>query len=339
MRRVADTTAPFDDARLPLRPGDHGEGVADLQHRLARLGAKLSGDEPGEYGPSTAGAVARFQAERGLNEDGVCDQQTWSAVVEAGYRLDDRLLYRRTPMLRGDDVAELQRHLSALGFDPGRIDGIFGDQTAEALMDFQHNAGLPPDGICGHETLAEVLRLQPVQGSTDLVSPLHERLKVATDGRGDLAGRRIGVGEQGGFGAGVVSTCRALREAGALGLAFHHPDPSSQAAEANATGVDCFVNLVLLADERSCSTAYYLGFRYESLASRRLAELVQEELPDALGVSDGGVRGMALPILRETRMPAIEVRLGAPLVVVQHTAELGRVLVRALSRWVSTSSA
>jgi N-acetylmuramoyl-L-alanine amidase len=299
----------------------------------------LIDDKPGEYGTSTTAAVLWFQAERGLNEDGVCGQQTWSAVVEAGYRLHDRLLYRRTPMLRGDDVADLQRNLSALGFDPGRIDGIFGDQTADALMDFQRNAGLAPDGICGHETLAEVLRLQPIQGNADLVSPLREMLKVATNGRANLKGRRIGVGEQGGFGAGVVSTCRALRKAGALGLPFHHPDPSSQAAEANAAGVDCFVNLVLVADERSCSTAYYRGYRYESLASRRLAELVQGALPAALGVADGGVRGMALPILRETRMPAIEVRLGAPVLVVQHTAELGRVLVHSLSRWITMNSA
>ena len=36
-------------------------------------------------------------------------------------------------MLRGDDVAELQRRLNALGFDAGREDGILGPETEAAL--------------------------------------------------------------------------------------------------------------------------------------------------------------------------------------------------------------
>jgi len=40
--------------------------------------------------------------------------------TEAGYRIGDRLLYHRAPMLRGDDVATVQRRLSALGFEPGQ---------------------------------------------------------------------------------------------------------------------------------------------------------------------------------------------------------------------------
>ena len=39
------------------------------------------------------------------------------------------------PMLRGDDVAELQVLLSQLGFNPGRIDGIFGPTTGDALAE------------------------------------------------------------------------------------------------------------------------------------------------------------------------------------------------------------
>ena len=50
-------------------------------------------------------------------------------------------------MLRGDDVAELQQRLCTLGFDTGRVDGIFGDATVRALGEFQRNAGLPVDGI------------------------------------------------------------------------------------------------------------------------------------------------------------------------------------------------
>src|SRR6266545_3977054 len=45
-------------------------------------------------------------------------------------------------MLRGDDVYELQRELGSLGFDAGRVDGIFGPRTLEALLGFQRNAGV-----------------------------------------------------------------------------------------------------------------------------------------------------------------------------------------------------
>jgi len=37
--------------------------------------------------------------------------------------------------LTGDEVARLQRHLTTLGFDPGPVDGIPGDQTDTAVDD------------------------------------------------------------------------------------------------------------------------------------------------------------------------------------------------------------
>ena len=63
------------------------------------------------------------------------------------------------PMLRGDDVAELQRRLNGLGFDAGREDGILGDDTTRALLEFQRNMNLPTDGMCGPATLAVLDRV------------------------------------------------------------------------------------------------------------------------------------------------------------------------------------
>ena len=56
-------------------------------------------------------------------------------------------------MLRGDDVADLQRSLNHLGFDCGRPDGIFGPAAGRALLDFQRNSGLTADGVCGAQTV------------------------------------------------------------------------------------------------------------------------------------------------------------------------------------------
>lgn len=336
MIQMRDTTHPADGAVLPLGPGDTGDAVLDLQQRLAAL-QLVSDDAPGEYGEHTARAVGELQARRGLPANGLCDRHTWSALVEAGYRLGDRPLYRREPMMRGDDVAELQRRLSTLGFDPGRIDGIFGDQTRTVVTEFQRNVALTPDGLCGSRTLAELLRVTRREGDADLVTPLRERLRLAGEGSGSLQGRRIAVTEGGGFAAAAAAVCRALGDTGATALAFHHPDPSHQAAEANAAEVDCVVSLRLEPGDSTCSTAFYSGFRYESVASRNLAELIQAQLPGALGLDDGGVRGMSLPILRETQMPAIDVQLGSPTLVVQRTAALAHVIVICLASWIDAS--
>lgn len=53
---------------------------------------------------------------------------------------------------RGADVTELQQILSRLGYNPGTADGIFGTKTFNALVAFQTDAKLDPDGVCGPKT-------------------------------------------------------------------------------------------------------------------------------------------------------------------------------------------
>ena len=136
--------------------GDSGTAVRDIQDRLSALGYSCSPDPRSEYAESTASAVMAFQRRRGLPADGVVGSETWRAIYEAGFRLGDRLLYYRRPMLRGDDVAELQRRLNSLGFEAGKVDGIFGPIALRALLDFQQNRGMAEDGIAGPRTLAEL---------------------------------------------------------------------------------------------------------------------------------------------------------------------------------------
>ena len=52
----------------------------------------------------------------------------------------------------GPMVGWLQKILSRLGCDPGKIDYIFGPQTAEAVKCFQRKNGLSADGIVGPKT-------------------------------------------------------------------------------------------------------------------------------------------------------------------------------------------
>jgi N-acetylmuramoyl-L-alanine amidase len=236
-------------------------------------------------------------------------------------------------MIHGDDVADLQRRLSTLGFDPGGVDGIFGDRTAEALGEFQQNVGLAADGICGHLTIAELTRLTIRPGGGDLVSTVRERLIAATRGA-TLRGRRIAVGEQGGFATGVGAVCRALTAVGAESLQLHHPDESEQAAAANRARVDCYVGLRLEPQSSSVRTMYYRGYRYESETSRLLANLLKDQITERLGFADSSSEGMAVRILRETQMPAVVVELGTPSLVVMKVSDLALAIVNSLEQWL-----
>ncbi|MGF7162099.1 peptidoglycan hydrolase-like protein with peptidoglycan-binding domain [Rhodoligotrophos appendicifer] len=62
---------------------------------------------------------------------------------------------RRSDLGRGDrgsDVADLQRQLADLGYNPGRADGIYGSRTANAVAQFERNHDLPRDGFADVST-------------------------------------------------------------------------------------------------------------------------------------------------------------------------------------------
>ncbi|MGD0320267.1 MAG: peptidoglycan-binding protein [Acidimicrobiales bacterium] len=238
-------------------------------------------------------------------------------------------------MLRGDDVAELQRRLSALGFDIGRVDGIFGNLTSSALAEFQRNVGLAADGILGASTLRELRRVMPRHAEPELVSAVRDRERLRRTPR-TLLGRRIAIGEEGGLDVLVGAVRRRLTEAGAQVVPLLHPDGSAQAAAANIASVEAYLGLRLDPHRERCVAAYYAGYSYESQGGRRLAELVQHFAAAALGVHPGGAVGMSLPVLRETRMPAVICEVGPPATVVTRAQSLASSLVDALAAWVAT---
>jgi N-acetylmuramoyl-L-alanine amidase len=243
-------------------------------------------------------------------------------------------------MQRGDDVSALQTQLGSLGFDAGRIDGIFGVRTDTALAEFQRNAGLVTDSICGPATVAALGRLGVSCDSPHSSASVRERERVRS-GPSSLAGRLIAVGETGGLDALARSVSSAIAVAGGRTLLLQHPDGSEQAQRANTASADAYIGLGLTGGEQpaaSCSTAYYRApTGWQSPEGQRLAVLVQEPLPGLLGAKDGGIRGMAFPVLRETRMPAVVAELGPAAAVVERGAELAAAVTGALRRWLAHS--
>lgn len=308
----------------------------DLQRRLGALGLiddGAAGDAPGLYGESTAAAVRVFQERFGLDVDGDCTELTWTVLVEAGYRLGDRQLYLRAPMMRGDDIADLQGRLGALGFDAGRADGIFGPATASALAEFQRNAGVTSDGICGPDTVAALRRLGPHRTAALMVNHVRERERLR-DASPGLEGRRVAIGHPGGLAALTQAMHRHLREAGAHVLSLHHPDGSAQARMANTFDADVLLALRVHALPAN-RAAYFRGLRFWSQPGHLLAELVGAALAPLTG-QPATITGMRLPLLRETRMPAVTAELGPASLVVAANEQLAVALVRALVTWAAT---
>jgi hypothetical protein len=64
-------------------------------------------------------------------------------------------IYRlMTPMMTGQKVKDIQAALQSAGFNPGAIDGEFGPHTHAAVVAFQIDQDLLPDGEVGPQTAA-----------------------------------------------------------------------------------------------------------------------------------------------------------------------------------------
>jgi N-acetylmuramoyl-L-alanine amidase len=82
----------------------------------------------------TEAQIRSFQQSRGLTATGKIDEVTRRALEEAQWKLGDRSLnLQEPPLMRGDDVAALQSRLTEMGFDCGRVDGIYGARSAAAV--------------------------------------------------------------------------------------------------------------------------------------------------------------------------------------------------------------
>ncbi len=323
------------DGEINLGIGSDGEAVADVQRRLADLGCPPGVDPEGCFREGTRAAVEAFQYRRGLRVDGVCGRQTWSALVEAGRRLGDRFLYRRSPMLRGDDVAELQQRLSALGFDTGRVDGIFGDLTSAALGEFQRNAGLPVDGIAGAATVSELLRFGSRHDGSELVASVRDRERLRQAPR-TLAGRRVAIGEEGGLAATVGAVRRLLVSHGALVTTHHHPEGSIQASEANAARAEVFVGHPARHRRRMLGL---LLLRLPILLARRAAT-GRAPAPRPLAhprTARSRQPGHVPPVAARDQDAGRALRDQSGLVMVERSAVIARAVVDSLAEWVDTA--
>ena len=166
----------------PLRRGSSGPNVVVVQVELNRIAQnypaipKLATVD-GIYGSRTEAAVRKFQEIFGLDVDGVVGKATWYALVRlytAVTQLSElRSLGQRfysisweypnspQPGSVGEKVRHLQYMLSVLSFFIPQIpnvtvDGVYGEQTTEAVLAAQRYFGLPENPVVNAATWEEI---------------------------------------------------------------------------------------------------------------------------------------------------------------------------------------
>lgn len=149
-----------------LRPGSEGDEVLALQNVLKAQGY-FDHEPTGYYGDLTVDAVVSFQQAKGLDALGVVGPATRlalnalsssPAVLGASTSASSDSSYVFTSFLelgdRGDEVVQLQKKLSRLGFFSEEATGYFGSITEEAVKAFQIAHEIDARGWVGPATRA-----------------------------------------------------------------------------------------------------------------------------------------------------------------------------------------
>jgi peptidoglycan hydrolase-like protein with peptidoglycan-binding domain len=143
-----------------LAPGDKGEKVRELQHRLRQL-EWFAGSITGTYASSTTKAVKGFQGKRKFPVTGEVDQRTWSklvAMTRTPTRAERHNVLVAGPALmkpgsRGLAVRGLQARLKQIGWYAAAVTGNYGSVTTSAVRGFQAKRGIPVTGAVDQRTL------------------------------------------------------------------------------------------------------------------------------------------------------------------------------------------
>lgn len=305
----------------------------ELTERLVRLGYLPT---QGDFDDAVLrDGIAAFQRARGLDDSGVLDAATRAALDEATFSFGDRPLYLTSPMLRGDDVSWLQLRLGSLGFNAGRVDGIFGPATQRALCEFQRNVDIVVDGVCARDTVAQLNRLSTRMGDLSVVG-LREREALLGRTTG-LHGLTICIAttEDDGVISGAIGAF--LSTSSASVMVHSNNDWSTLAVLANDAQSDVCL-AVELVEHPQLEIAYFGGEGFESQAGKALAEILLRQLPQSPTWTERTIVAKRLPILRETRCPTVRLRVGPIADVVEMQSMIVAATARSLSAWAEQPS-
>jgi N-acetylmuramoyl-L-alanine amidase len=320
-----------------MKKNSSGKAVTDLQRRLKLLDFDLGvTGVDGIFGERTVDAVKRFQQDRGLRASGIVDQETWQELVDAGYKIGDRLLYLKNPPFRGDDVKTLQLWLKTLGFYPDNENGIFSQKTQKALIEFQENMDIHDDGIMGEQTLKHLRGLQRIitEKKTSNFPYIKKSREEGKHTAGTVifdldpivqsaeAGKPKDSSEPSREGiaicAGIIDYCRKILEGSGYSTVLSSGNNKTGSASlfdrvkhANSSGSELLVSIGLNysseKEANGCSCYYFKGLKSYSIGGFQLANSIQDRLVKDMDILDCRVHGANYAILKNTEMVSVVV--------------------------------
>ena len=313
--------------------GDRSGAIELISNTLLRLGFISSPSDI--FDEKLTQGVKAFQQDRGLTVNGLINEITARSLEEARFRLGDRVLvFNSTALMRGDDVANLQDRLIQMGFNCGKVDGVYEITTENAVKEFQKSVGILSDGRCGPATLISLMRLaKTVSGGAP--SALRESINHSVRSPA-LANKVIVIdpswgGEFTGESANGVNESEivfdlAQRLEGrliALGVnviltrsANNSPLEKDRIKVANSVNADLVIALKVdsYKNEKANGVATYFYGREDkgvrSVVGERFANLIQREICARTDLLNCHTHGKSWDLLRLTVAPTIRIDLG-----------------------------
>jgi N-acetylmuramoyl-L-alanine amidase len=310
--------------------GDDATHVINILNRLGLLIA-----HPLSINETAVNAIRTFQQNRGLDVTGTVNSVTMRALEEAQWKLGDRSLYlQQPPLLRGDDIATLQSRLTEMGFDCGRVDGVFGVKTENAVREFQKSVGVAADGKCGPATITALIRLtRTVSGG----APSILRESALQRDRGPSLANKVIVLDPSAGGKNLGISAHNIDEAAtvydiaqrlegrllALGVSVlltrgvhNEPSEADRIAFVNQAGADLILSFHAdsYRNEKAHGIAtYYYGSEthgVHSVVGERFASLVQREICARTDLLNCHTHPKTWDLLRLTKSPTVRIDFG-----------------------------
>ena len=289
----------------------YGEDIRVVQNKLNSLGY-VAGTADGYYGNMTRDAIINFQSKKGLDADGEVGPNTWSALFntstsgESGY---SRILKLTSPLMYGEDIRAVQNRLNSLGYNAGTADGYYGNDTRNAVINFQTARGIDIDGEVGPTTWNTLFNIS-ISGGNGVTSNIRKIFIDPGHGGTDPGASGNGLYEK----EVVLSIAKKVRniliskgfEVELSRSTDQYVSLSDRAAQANAWDADLFVSIHCnSATSSSANGTECYTHPTANASTKSLSKNMSASLASKLGLTNRGHKESNFAVLRLSNMPAI----------------------------------
>ena len=177
----AATATPKPNTNIVIQWESEGDDVRQYQQRLVELGYLNSKYVTGKFNQPTVEATKAFQTMNGLKVDGAAGPQSLKLIYSNdalnadGVRVGDLLMSSSgtgvsevlTAGMTGEQVRQVQSRLAELGYlSASFVNGVYDDNTRQAIRRFQQANGLTADGAAGSATQSRLYASGAVTAQT-----------------------------------------------------------------------------------------------------------------------------------------------------------------------------